>query len=100
MGAVLRVTHARRGIIVTRRHLRSNRYLNSASYRGTCFEGTALYVPTKADLMLPRTVLTHMKDGFLAACAPPPVCENPYGLLWIDGVLALKNANTVQRFLC
>ena len=42
MGEVLRATYARRGIIVSSRYLRLNRYSNSARYRGTCFECTAL----------------------------------------------------------
>ena len=37
MGAVLRATYARRGIIVSRWYLQFNRYSNSARYRGTCF---------------------------------------------------------------
>ena len=34
MGAVLKVTYASRGIIVSRRYLRFNRYSNLARYRG------------------------------------------------------------------
>jgi hypothetical protein len=41
MGAVLKATYARRGIIVSRRYLRLNRYSNSARYRGACFDCTA-----------------------------------------------------------
>src|SRR5271165_6063298 len=95
MGAVLSATNARRGIMVSRSYRRLNRYSNSARYRGTCFSRTARYVPTRAALILPNAVLTHLKAGVRTACLPLPVfievCRHP---AWVTAAKHARPSET------
>src|SRR5271166_3819668 len=82
--------------MVSRSYRRLNRYSNSARYRGTCFSRTARYVPTRAALILPNAVLTHLKAGVRTACLPLPVfievCRHP---AWVTAAKHARPSETI-----